>query len=212
LNISSFLKKNKDENCYFDSIYLTGLSLLNGRRIFQANEMLRKVEKHILSFAEKQSMKSTGFNLIQSPHHNSSSESYKHLLKAAKIELIIADSLSPYSQLEEKIYSYRKVTELFMGNKSDISNSNANTLKCKEDAYTALIKLQPNLLKFLVHTLSDNQEPIKLACLRSLDYLLEILGGSIGNSFTQLLRYILSSLQTTKIVIDKSNMSTFEIT
>ena len=50
------------------------------------------------------------------------------------------------------------------------------------DVYSTLLKISPFLSKFLLKTMYDKMEPLKIAAIKGMEFLIEYLGCSLGNS------------------------------
>ncbi|KAL4492890.1 hypothetical protein ABPG73_010439 [Tetrahymena malaccensis] len=110
----------------------------------------------------------------------------KYLLRAAKMELLVADSINHPSMIIEKLQgTYQRATEYFTNQQYKEIDFQGSY-----DVYSGLLQLCPFLCKFLVKTLSDTFEPIKLAGIRGLEFLIEYLGCTLGNYLPQILSEI----------------------
>ncbi|EAS01493.2 hypothetical protein TTHERM_00152070 (macronuclear) [Tetrahymena thermophila SB210] len=109
----------------------------------------------------------------------------KYLLRAAKMELLVADSINHPSMIIEKLQAYQRATEYFTNQQYKEIDFQGSY-----DVYSGLLQLCPFLCKFLVKTLSDTFEPIKLAGIRGLEFLIEYLGCTLGNYLPQILSEI----------------------
>ena len=164
LNIAELFNKHKRAEDLHETNILLGLSLINARRFLQAAEVLRK---SALFFQKKPGK----------------------AFKAAKIQLLIAEAIKQPSMINEKMQAYFKATELFLGKSL---NSNAPlVISCNYDVYTALLRINPHLCKFLVKMLYEKLDPLKIAALRGLEFLMEYLGCSISSQLALILKTII---------------------
>jgi len=160
---------------------------------------LRKIENYYIQKVEKIETNSSqniqgsqNHFLMHSPQRHFSPESSKLISKAAKIELIIADCLSPFLQISEKLSAYKRVTEISMGSLSIAGGINASQFFIADDTFTTFMKLHPHLIKFILSVSGDSDESLKMASIRSMDYVLENMGCSIGNYIVLILKYIIA--------------------
>ncbi|CAM6002265.1 unnamed protein product [Sphagnum balticum] len=111
----------------------------------------------------------------------------KYLLRAAKIELLIADATSHPSMVHERILAYHRAAAYFTGNTT-------TDPKLKHyDLYTALLVASQPLMCFLIKSMDDMFEPVKIAAIKALEFVLESLGCSIGSYLPQLIKSIIST-------------------
>lgn len=111
----------------------------------------------------------------------------KNLLRAAKIELLIADATGHPSMMHDRIQAYHKAAAYFTGNvtiDADLKHY---------DLYTAMLMISQPLMCFLIKSMYDRFEPVKLAAIKALEFVLESLGCSIGNYLPQLIKSIIST-------------------
>ena len=169
--------------------YILALSLISSRRFVQACEILRKIEGYIMEDKKE---------------HN-------RYLKAAGIEILIAESMNQYFQLHEKLKAFTRAIKLSLGNTVSPSNISTPTTYSNEDVYTFLIHFHPNLLQLLLSLLSDKAEFIKVAAIKSLDFVIENMGCSLGESVITILKTILNTYpSTTEITTDLPKPATFK--
>jgi hypothetical protein len=151
--------------------------------------MLQKVEEQVALDAQNNrvspNMPAKGSVRLVTPNNNSNS--YKLMQKAAKLDILIADCMQSPIHLGEKIEAFRRATELYLGMRvPGIPFKTQNTLPnnpgiSSEDAYTALSKLSPYLIKMLLRTIGDKVDSVKIASLKSIEFLLEIMGCSLDS-------------------------------
>jgi hypothetical protein len=99
----------------------------------------------------------------------------KMLLRAAKLELLVADSIRAGGALTAKVSAYQHATECFLGHRLVAGVAEANC-----DTYTVLLRLCPHLCKFLLKTLEETIDPLRVAAVRGLEFMIEYLGCTIS--------------------------------
>lgn len=67
----------------------------------------------------------------------------------------------------------------------------------EEDIYTELLKLQPDLIDWILLNLNENDEPIRVAFLKSLEFLIDTVGCSLGNYICKILKSIIKQVNVT---------------
>ena len=100
----------------------------------------------------------------------------KMLLRAAKLELLTADSIRQPGMVAQKLKAYQLATEYFLGHRILAHLA----LDSSYDTYTSLLKLCPYLCKFLLKTLDETVDPLRIAAIRGLEFLIEYLGCTIN--------------------------------
>ena len=68
----------------------------------------------------------------------------------------------------------------------------------EEDIYTELLKLQPELLDLILINLNEKVEPIHIAFLKSLEFLIDTLGCSLGGYICKILKSVIRHVHTTQ--------------
>ena len=144
-------------------------------------------------------------------------QNFKSLIhRAAKFEILIADWCSQHSQLKEKIEAFKRATLLYRIRgidefKEKIPLNSYNSLNKsyhqskiamgqyiqEEDIYTELLKLQPDLIDWILVNLNENDEPIRVAFLKSLEFLIDTVGWSLGNYICKILKSIIKHVNIT---------------
>ena len=136
--------------------------------------------------------------------------------RAAKFEILIADCWSQHSQLKEKIEAFKRATLLYRIKSIDefkekIPANSYNSLNKsfhqskiimsqyiqEEDIYTELLKLQPDLIDWILQNLNENDEPIRVAFLKSLEFLIDTIGCSLGDYIWKILKSIIKHVNLT---------------
>jgi hypothetical protein len=90
----------------------------------------------------------------------------KNLLRAAKIELLAADAINHPSMINEKVESYQRAAHYFVG--GGALPLRRETVSHNHDVYSALLSLAPYFCKFLLRTINDSMELLRLAAIRVL--------------------------------------------
>lgn len=111
----------------------------------------------------------------------------KKLLRAAKLELLVAEGFNQHGQILDKLIAYERATELFLGGWA------IEAVSLDSDVYSSLLHLQPYLCRLLLRNLADKLEPLRIACVRGLEFLLEHLGCSLGTQLTLVLKTVIKS-------------------
>jgi hypothetical protein len=218
LNISSIFKNYKYVDEYYDSVFLTGLTLVSARKYVQSVEFFRTIQKHIFNILhgipddfyqheEKKTVDVKSKEISDNFSPDSDSKITKLTLKklihkAAKLEILIADCCSQHSQLytcaydnqlQEKLDAFKKAAVLYrikslkefkeqvpLYSYNSLNRSSKETKMGQyiqeEDIYTELLKLQPDLLDWILLNLNEKVELIRIAFLKSLEFLLDTLG------------------------------------
>ena len=65
--------------------------------------------------------------------------------------------------------------------------------KQDEDVYAELLELQPHLIKFILKGLGERVEPIRIAFLKTLEFVLDTLGCSLEMFAVHVLRTIIAT-------------------
>jgi len=100
----------------------------------------------------------------------------KNLIRAAKIELLVADAINHPSMINKKVEAYTKATEYFYGQKFIFEIKISNNY----DIYSGLLQLSPFLCKFLLKTMKDSLEVLRMSSIKGIEFLIEHLGCSLG--------------------------------
>lgn len=194
LNVASYLK-NYSEGV--DADYLAGLALMNARRFIQAAELIRRAETR-LSGALDLPMKYP--RKFGNPNTQTITNNRK-LLRAAKLELLVAEGFNQHGQIIDKLIAFERATEYFLG------GGNLDAICVESDVYSSLLRLQPHLGRLLLRNLTDKLEPLRIACVRGLEFLIESLGCSLGSQFVLVLKTIIKSYPNVQPTSDSFNTS-----
>lgn len=102
------------------------------------------------------------------------------LTTCAKLEILIAECMNAHSQLSEKLEALKRAFHFISGQPPKGSPKFATSNHYyQEDAPTALLKLAPLLIPFLLTRVKDPNESVRVAILRCLEFFLETLGASL---------------------------------
>eukprot|EP01022_Parablepharisma_sp_SALTPOND_P015859 TRINITY_DN2272_c0_g1_i1.p2 TRINITY_DN2272_c0_g1~~TRINITY_DN2272_c0_g1_i1.p2 ORF type:complete len:1699 (-),score=191.91 TRINITY_DN2272_c0_g1_i1:6805-11901(-) len=175
--------------------YMLALSLISGRRFVQACEILRKIETSLLTTESTLSPR-----IVLPPH-----------LRAARIEILIAESMNPHFQLHEKLKAFKRATDLALGGKVLATSISPPAKYSSEDIYTFLTRIHPHLVKLLLSLLTDKHEGVRMAAIKSLDFVIENMGCSLGTYVVPILKTILSTFPGNSLVIPGESPSKLEI-
>lgn len=110
---------------------------------------------------------------------NSFSSPPRLLLKAAKIQLLAAEAIKQPSMIDQKVICYWRATCQFqdLDGQSNVQlngqRNDQNSLLPNQDIYTILLKIGGNLSRFLVRVLFDKWEPMRIAAMRGLEFVIE---------------------------------------
>lgn len=194
LNIASYLKSFPEG---VDADYLAGLALMNARRFIQAAELIRRAELRLSGSLDLP---------IKYPRKYNTPNTYtitnnKKLLRAAKLELLVAEGFNQHGQIVDKLVAFERATEYFLG------GGNLDAICAQTDVYSSLLRLQPHLARLLLRNLTDKLEPLRIACVRGLEFLIENLGCSLGSQFVLVLKTIIKTYPTLSISTDSFNNS-----
>ena len=138
LNISSFFKKFGYADEYYESLFLTGLTMVSSRKYVQSVEFFRQIQKHIFNTLHDipDEISKIDWNIvdpyssgrISQPEMDLQSITSSVMLqntqalevkfrplikKAAKLDILIADCCSQHSQIQEKIDAFKHATLLY---------------------------------------------------------------------------------------------------
>ncbi|KAL4512157.1 hypothetical protein ABPG72_005159 [Tetrahymena utriculariae] len=118
-------------------------------------------------------------NLLDHSSFNSliQQTSNKNLIKSAKMELLAADCIVQPCMLNQKVAAYSRAIDSFT-NMADEQQMNINN---NFDPYSALVKLSPYLATLSLKCLSDKQENVQIAAIKTLEFMVEQLGCTLGN-------------------------------
>jgi hypothetical protein len=194
LNVASYLKNFPES---VDADYLAGLALMNARRFIQAAEFIRRAESKLSGSLDLPVKYPRKFN---TPNTFTITNN-KKLLRAAKLELLVAEGFNQHGQISDKLIAFERATEYFLG------GGNLDATCSQSDVYSSLLRLQPHLARLLLRNLTDKLEPLRISCVRGLEFLIENLGCSLGSQFVLVLKTIIKTYPTLSMTSDSFNTS-----
>ena len=194
LNIASYLKSYPEG---VDADYLAGLALMNARRFIQAAELIRRAETRLSGSLDLPMKYPRKFG---TPNTHTITNN-KKLLRAAKLELLVAEGFNQHGQIIDKLIAFERATEYFLG------GGNLDAISVESDVYSSLLRLQPHFGRLLLRNLTDKLEPLRIACVRGLEFLIENLGCSLGSQFVLVLKTIIKSYPNLLLPPDSFNTS-----
>ena len=181
LNIASYLKTFPEG---IDADYVAGLALMNARRFVQGAEFLRRAQNRLVGSLD---IPVRSPRVLTSGNRPPSVTTNKRLLRAAKFELLVAEGFNQHGQILDKLFAYERATEMYLG------GIELEAVTLDSDVYSSLLGLQPHLSRLLLRNLQDTLEPLKIACVRGLEFLLEHLGCSLGPQLGSILKIIINT-------------------
>jgi len=194
INIRSQLDSIKNTDFVREISYLTAISLIAGRRFVQACEILRKLQCAYLNDENTQKNQKSWF------------------IKAASLELLIADCMNQHFQLYEKLNALRRACDLYQGIKIKGIGMSAPQKFSQEDVFTTLYKLHPNLLKLLLTNLQqDSSEIQKITTIKIIDFVLENMGCSLGGYMLHILKCVITTYPNTMVNTGLFPMDSFNV-
>ena len=117
------------------------------------------------------------------------SKNYSEMMKAAELEVLIAECYNAQGKELEKINSFKRATELYLG-----IYVNPNEFERQEyysdDAHSTITKISPYMVKMLLELLKIETQEIQMAALRGIEFLLEKLGCTLDSYMIDILRGI----------------------
>ncbi|KAL4475035.1 hypothetical protein ABPG74_001731 [Tetrahymena malaccensis] len=118
-------------------------------------------------------------NLLDNVSYNSliQQTSNKNLIKSAKMELLVADCIVQPCMLNQKVAAYSRAIDSF----TNVVEEQQVNINNNFDPYSALLKLSPYLTKLSLKCLSDKQENVQVAAIKTLEFMVEQLGCTLGN-------------------------------
>lgn len=101
--------------------------------------------------------------------------------------LLAADALRSRQHVTQKINFYLIATEYFLGQKiMPLQELNNNS-----DVYTILLNISSHLCKFLLKNFDEKVDPLRVAAIRGIEFLIEYLGCTISLYLPQILKTII---------------------
>ena len=159
-----------------EACYLAGLALISERKSTQAAEFLRRAESLALKGVNLQK---TAVTTSQRPINTVVS---LKIWYAVRLEIIIADGFALGGLYKQQVLAWQRAVELQQGG-TVIAN-------CSGSAVACVSRLNPILTRILMKCLSDPAEPIRVAALRSLRVVVELVGCSLGSAVATILKAV----------------------
>ncbi|KAL4440838.1 hypothetical protein ABPG74_013819 [Tetrahymena malaccensis] len=125
-------------------------------------------------------------NIFGGTNYQGCGTSNQKLLRAAKLELLVADCIRQPQLQNQKVQAYLRATEYFQGQRLNINLSQQNA-----DPYTNILILCPYLCKFLLRTLDERIDPLRISAIKGIEFLIENLGCTISNQLPQILKQVI---------------------
>lgn len=194
-NIKSlFLRNNRFQEA-LEIEYMIGLSLICSRRYVQALESFKRVQAKILK-SIKLDLKDTSRGELttemftkRESQDPKEAKFYSEMMRAASLEILIAECYNAQSKELEKIYSFKRATELYLGMFVE-PNEFEKQEYYYEDVHSTLTKIAPFLIKMLLDLVKHEEQEIHLAALRGVEFLLEKLGCTLDSYMIDILRNV----------------------
>ena len=175
---------------------MSALSLICTRRYVQASESFKKVQTRIISKLKASKSKDglsnqnqqdiMSGNTIPEPKD---SKNYAEMMKACELEILIAECYNSQGKELEKIHSFKRATELYLGILVDPQEFEKLEFY-PDDVHSTLTKISPYLIKMLLELVKSEEQEVKMAALRGLEFLLEKLGCTLDSYMIDILRGI----------------------
>lgn len=124
-------------------------------------------------------------------HDPKDSKYYADMRRAAELEILIAECYNAQNKELEKIYSFKRATELYLGMLVQ-PNEYQQQEYYVEDVHSVLTKISPFLVRMLLEMLKNEEQEIQIATLRGIEFLLEKLGCTLDNYMIDILRGIIN--------------------
>lgn len=128
---------------------------------------------------------------------------YSEMMRAAELEILIAECHNAQGRELEKIYSFKRATELYLGMMVPIDEFQKQEYYY-EDVHSIMSKISPYLVKMLLDLVKSENEEVQIAALRGVEFLLEKLGCTLDNYMIDILRSIVI-IYPNKKAIDAAN-------
>lgn len=131
------------------------------------------------------------------------SKNYRDMMKAAELEILIAECYNAQGKELEKIYSFKRATELYLGILVS-ADEYEHQVYYSNDVHSTITKISPYLVKMLLELAKHEEQEIQMAALRGVEFLLEKLGCTLDNYMIDILRGIVN-IYPNKKALDASN-------
>lgn len=196
-NIKSLFQRSNRLAEVLEIEYMCGVSLICSRRYVQASEAFKRIQAKILANL-KSSMQgdsrgemTTEMFTKREVHDSKDSKYYVDMRRAAELEILIAECYNAQNKELDKIYSFKRATELYLGMMVEPSEYQKQEYYV-DDVHSVLTKIAPFLIRMLLEMLKSEEQEIQIAALRGIEFLLEKLGCTLDNYMIDILRGIVS--------------------
>lgn len=159
-----------------EACYLAGLALIGEKKCTQAAEFLRRAEMMTLKGVNIQK---TAPTVSQRPVNTVVN---LKIWYAVRVEIVVADGFAQTGLQKQQILALRRAVELHLGGTAVPS--------CQGSLLSSLSRLHPTLTRILMKCLSDAAEPVRVAALRCLRVVVELLGCSLGSALATILKAV----------------------
>lgn len=176
MNCSFYLRKDKvNLEDALEVDYMQGTLLISSKRNTQAVELLRsRVQTIYLKQIE------VNLSKLQScpveSRENLRIQTKKLFTRAAIIELMCSESMCIRPQLNDKLESLKRMTQLCRGQIVKPMPFNGQ-IYMADDEYTTMVKILPYMLKFTIKCIENNhycnREIVIVSALRNIQFILE---------------------------------------
>lgn len=119
------------------------------------------------------------------------SQNYSEMMKAAELEVLIAECYNAQGKELEKINSFKRATELYLGIYVE-PNEFERQEYYSDDVHSTITKISPYMVKMLLELLKIEEQEIQMAALRGIEFLLEKLGCTLDSYMIDILRGIVT--------------------
>jgi hypothetical protein len=189
-----FLKQNRTEEV-IEIEYMWGVSLICMRRYVQAIESLKRVQAKIIRELKTDIKNTTGELTTEmftkrDANDPKEIEYYGNMMKAAEIEILIAEWFNSQNKELDKIYSFKRATELYLGMLVE-PNEYLKQEYYSEDVHSIMTKITPYLIRMLLEMTKNENIEIQIAALRGIEFLLEKLGCTVDSFMIDILKSII---------------------
>ena len=119
----------------------------------------------------------------------SESKYYPDMMRAAELEILIAEWYNAQSNELDRIYSFKRATELYLGMLVEPIEYQKQ-IYYPEDVHSTLTRISPYLINLLIELCKHEEQEVQLAALRGIEFLLEKLGWTLDNYMIDILKVI----------------------
>lgn len=128
------------------------------------------------------------------------------MMKAAELEILIAECFNAQSKELEKIYSFKRATELYLGMLVEPSEYQKQEY-FTEDVHSTMTKISPYLINMLLDQMKNSEVEVQIAALRGIEFLLEKMGCTLDSFMIDILKAIVTIYPSKKLVDSKDQPS-----